>query len=145
MKTLSIQQPYAGLITLGLKQYETRTWNAKHRGKLAIHSSAKMTREGKELLQWLTVELPDKFFPGSEAMNMCNQMGMVLGAVTLTDTYSTNSRNNVLAQTTSIERLLGDYEPNRYFWKCENPVVFPSPVPAVGKLGLWNWEPPEWI
>lgn len=54
MKAISIQNPWAGLIILGLKSYETRSWNTKHRGKLAIHSSAKMSADGKEVLNWLT-------------------------------------------------------------------------------------------
>lgn len=141
MKCISIQQPWAGLIILGIKSYETRSWNTKHRGKLAIHSSAKMSADSKETLLWLRKELPDKFFPDSEAMNMCNQMGMVLGTVDLRSTHSTNDGG----PGDSLERLLGDYSENRWYWKLKNPIIFPSPVPAVGKLSLWNWEPPEWI
>lgn len=38
MKTLSIRQPWATLIMLGEKDIEIRTWNAKHRGPLLIHT-----------------------------------------------------------------------------------------------------------
>ena len=41
MKTLTIWQPYAQAITLGLKTYETRSWFTKYRGKIAIHASIK--------------------------------------------------------------------------------------------------------
>jgi len=143
MKTLTIQQPYAGLLILGIKKNETRSWNTKHRGKLAIHSSAKMTADGKQTLEWLSKELPDVFFPGSEAMIMCTRLGMVLGTVNVIETFSTNSSYNVAVHTESLERYLGDYSANRYFWKCEDPVQFASPVPAVGKLSIWNWEKPE--
>jgi hypothetical protein len=139
-KTLTISQPFAGLLILGIKHHETRSWNTKHRGKLAIHSSARMTADGKQVLDWLCKELPDVFFPGSEAMYMCTQLGMVLGTVNVTDTVSTNENRPI----ESLERLLGDYSPNRYYWKCENPVMFAAPVPAVGKLSIWNWEQPSY-
>ena len=38
---LSVQQPYASLIVLGIKQYEGRTWATSHRGRLWIVSSSK--------------------------------------------------------------------------------------------------------
>jgi hypothetical protein len=136
MKTLTIQNPWAGLLILGIKHNETRSWNTKHRGNLAIHSSAKMTADGKRTLDWLCKELPDVFFPGSKAMTVCTQLGMVLGTVNVTETVSTNEARQI----ESLERLLGDYSANRYYWKCENPVMFSAPVPAVGKLSIWNWE-----
>lgn len=139
MKTLTIQQPFAGLLILGIKLHETRSWNTKHRGKLAIHSSAKMTADGKRTLDWLCKELPDVFFPSSKAMTVCTQLGMVLGTVNVSETVSTNEKSPI----ESLERHLGDYSANRYYWKCENPVQFPSPVPAVGKLSIWNWDKPD--
>lgn len=39
MKVLSIRQPWATLICLGVKPIENRTWQTKHRGALAIHAS----------------------------------------------------------------------------------------------------------
>jgi len=137
MKTLSIQQPYAGLLILGIKHHETRSWNTKHRGLLAIHASAKLTFDGKQMLNWLMQNDPNRFFVGSESYEMCTRLGMVLGTVRITDTRSTNDGFKI----ESLESIVGDFSPNRYFWTCDNPVVFASPVPAVGKLSLWNWEP----
>lgn len=41
MKALSLDQPYASLLVMGIKQIETRGWNSKHRGELAIHATAR--------------------------------------------------------------------------------------------------------
>lgn len=41
MKALSLHQPYASAITLGLKRYETRSWFTKYRGPLVIHAALK--------------------------------------------------------------------------------------------------------
>ena len=41
MKALTIQQPWASLITMGVKIIETRSWSSKYRGPLAIHAGLK--------------------------------------------------------------------------------------------------------
>lgn len=41
MKALTIYQPYADLIALSAKRYETRSWATNHRGPTAIHAGAK--------------------------------------------------------------------------------------------------------
>lgn len=38
MKAITIRQPWASLIALGIKQVETRSWSTKHRGRIAIHA-----------------------------------------------------------------------------------------------------------
>lgn len=39
MKIITLWQPWASLIALNLKQYETRSWSTKYRGKIAIHAA----------------------------------------------------------------------------------------------------------
>lgn len=38
MKALTLHQPWASLIALGVKTIETRSWSTKYRGPLAIHA-----------------------------------------------------------------------------------------------------------
>ena len=40
MKALSIIQPWASLIAVGIKDIETRTWRTNYRGEFLIHASA---------------------------------------------------------------------------------------------------------
>lgn len=42
MKVLSMIQPWASLFLSNEAHYETRTWNTKYRGSLAIHTSKKI-------------------------------------------------------------------------------------------------------
>jgi hypothetical protein len=42
MKTLSLWQPHAQAISLGIKPYETRGWYTSYRGPLAIHAAKKL-------------------------------------------------------------------------------------------------------
>jgi activating signal cointegrator 1 len=39
MKAISICQPWATLIVIGAKRFETRSWKTDYRGILAIHAS----------------------------------------------------------------------------------------------------------
>ena len=45
MRALSLWQPHATAIALGLKPWETRGWPTGYRGPLAIHASKKVFRE----------------------------------------------------------------------------------------------------
>ncbi|KXG09931.1 hypothetical protein AT864_01491 [Anoxybacillus sp. P3H1B] len=38
MKAITIKQPWATLIALGEKKFETRSWKTNYRGKIAIHA-----------------------------------------------------------------------------------------------------------
>lgn len=136
MKALTIQQPWAGLLVLGIKKFETRTWKTAHRGKLAIHSSARITHDGKKLLEFLKQDIPHVFFEGSEAMKVCTTPGSVLGEVEVISMISSNSDYTF----SNPEKLLGDFSPDRWLWRCEDPVIYIAPVPAFGKLSLWNWD-----
>ena len=44
MKVLTLHQPWASLIALGVKAIETRSWSTKYRGPLAIHAGVKKPR-----------------------------------------------------------------------------------------------------
>lgn len=48
MKALSIRQPWASLIVLGLKDIENRTWATRQRGTVLVHASKGMTRTEHE-------------------------------------------------------------------------------------------------
>ena len=48
MKALSIRQPWASLIVLGIKDIENRAWNTRERGTILVHASKGMTRAEHE-------------------------------------------------------------------------------------------------
>lgn len=51
VKTLSLWQPWASLVALGVKTIETRSWSTEYRGPLAIHASAR--ESALHYLGWL--------------------------------------------------------------------------------------------
>lgn len=136
MKVLSLLSPWAGLVVLGTKQFETRSWRTKYRGHLGIHASASMTKEGKALLDWLSKNHKD-FKEGSYNYDICTRRAAIIGSVELVDVHSTNASPVAISD---LEGRLGNFDPNRFFWEMKNPVVFDTPIMAKGALNIWNYE-----
>lgn len=42
VKALTLHQPWATLVAIGVKRIETRSWSTKYRGPLAIHAAARV-------------------------------------------------------------------------------------------------------
>ena len=56
MKILSIRQPWAHLIVIGIKDIENRTWYPSYRGPLLVHASVTAVDEDFEKAQILLGE-----------------------------------------------------------------------------------------
>jgi len=141
MKAITIWQPYATLIMLGLKEFETRSWATNYRGPLVIHA-AKRWDEARaldcsrvaELLRecaFSTSQLDDDqrrllYTPTSDTL------GGALGVVDLTHCAQMDEGGSY------FENEVGSFGPGRYGWKCERPRIFETPIAAQGKQGLWT-------
>lgn len=139
IKAITLHQPWASAIVLGLKEYETRSWQIYHRGHLAIHA-------GKT---WdLTAEMLAKdfaaHFPACAPLAQPLPFGAVIGIVKVTDCVPTEDLVTVWGglRISKQERRLGNFAPGRYAWKLEVIELFSEPIPCAGKQGLWNWERP---
>lgn len=131
MKALTIWQPWASLIASGEKQYETRSWETKYRGPLAIHAGlGDMTKElfectsfYREALHWSSVPaLPS---------------GGVLCIVNLVECLPTAGLS-----ISQKEQNFGDFSSGRFAWKLELVERFEKPILVSGKQGLWEWVRP---
>lgn len=47
MKALTLHQPWAQFVALGVKTIETRSWSTDYRGRLLIHAGAQRSHHGK--------------------------------------------------------------------------------------------------
>jgi hypothetical protein len=154
MKTLSLYQPWATLVVIGAKKFETRSWATNYRGPLLIHASKKFTRED----QRLCYAAPFSKYVGGHFLDR----GAILGRVELVDCITTEEwlkqntqpagpiKRLVLVDTTKGEELFlkqtsaeeyhfGDFSYGRFAWKLENPIEFDEPIAAKGSLGLWEF------
>jgi len=137
MKALTLTQPWATLVILGIKKMETRSWYPRdgHWDRLAIHAGKGWSRDDREFADELHARgiLP---IPSNELPH-----GVVLGTVQL----SGLARSHIALrweEATDLEQELGDYSAGRYAWLLSAPQPFAEPIPARGALGLWEWERP---
>lgn len=104
------------------KDVENRKQRTHYRGTLAIHVATRVARNYTELLP------PPDVFPWAAALlatsPLHGKFGHVIGTVELVD-------------------CVRDYDspwalPDHWHWVLENPRMI-EPVPAKGRLGLWEW------
>lgn len=130
MKALSLWQPWASLVVLGLKQYETRSWKTTYRGTLVIHAAKTWNMECSDALSEFTnrfkVELGNAPF------------GMAIGSVELVEVFPTDFIDKRLLS--KQERAFGDFNKGRYAWMLRNPIMFTEPIPCTGHQRLWEVE-----
>ncbi len=133
MKALTLTQPWATLVILGVKRWETRGWYTQHRGRIAIHAAKGWTKADREFAD----ELREMgVLPADEPL----PLGAVLGTVRLDGLIRTHP-DIVARHISPTEYMLGDYSPGRYGWELGAVERFPDPIPARGALGLWDWSP----
>ncbi|MFD2116365.1 ASCH domain-containing protein [Paenibacillus yanchengensis] len=123
MKAITIHQPWATLIAIGAKRFETRSWSTKYRGALAIHAAKKIDREACErepiksvLAKYgYTVDnLPTGAVVATAELNECFLVKHdVIGGVVLLESDKRNTHFNTLDN----EYYFGEYSSGRYAWK----------------------------
>lgn len=148
MRMLTLWQPWASLIALGLKQYETRDWKTFYRGKLVIHAAKRpIDQAGRELIADL------RFMQGQEMRISGDESAYPLGCVVaiadltdcqrMFDTYFFGSTKLPPSQIaidsiSDLEEAVGYWAHGRYALKLENVIALPEPIPAIGRQGLIN-------
>lgn len=129
-KALSLWQPWASLIAVGAKQYETRSWATKYRGPLIIHAS-KTTQ-----IDWTDRKFMNRLTNvGLNIKELPTGCGLCL--VNLVAIYRTEEIAPYLSEQ---ELAFGNYSPGRAAWKLEIVRVFNKPVPGRGAQGLFEWQ-----
>jgi hypothetical protein len=142
MKCLSVAQPWASLIVLGFKQFETRRWHTAYRGLLAIHASSRTSAAARALCRQ---EPYRSLLAGAGLEPGDLPLGKVIGGVEIADCV----RVEDLVEVPEAERGLGDFGPGHWAWRLGRPIRLPVPLPARGWLGIFEldvpspWEVPQ--
>lgn len=118
MRALSLKQPWASYVAIGLKTIETRTWSTKYRGKLLIVSS-------KTFDQNFPAE---RVTQGIKTLGLDLPMGQALAIVDLIRCRPMRPEDEKLAMT---------YRPDLYAWVLAN-IQTLVPFPVRGRLGLYE-------
>jgi len=138
MKAISLWQPWATLIALGHKRFETRSWPTKYRGTLAIHATKRMPDDVLDLVMEI-----DGFLPrGEDLVTSIERLprGAVVAVCELVDVFRMN--DDVIERQTKLELAVGDWRFGRFAWELANVQPLATPIPARGAQGLWEWTPP---
>ena len=154
MKIITLWQPWASMIPLGLKRYETRSWATDYRGPLLIHA-AKRPVDTKGAIVWTQVlELAKKedlpkasigFNTGKVHVDL--PVGAVLAIGELTGCFEMIETKPVapivsrptvaIDSQTELELAVGDWQVGRFAWKLEN-IRSLDPILWKGAQGLRN-------
>ncbi len=130
MKAITLWQPWASLIAVGAKQYETRPWKTNYRGRIAIHAARR------------------KVIPPSDVMKVMKEHGLkinelkygvIVCTAELVDCVKLD-RNTPIMEITIGEEIVGDWSHGRYAWKLEDIKVLDTPLAVTGFQKLWNLD-----
>lgn len=122
IKGISLHQPWASAMALGLKKNETRHWTTSYRGSLLIHAAKRkptkyeiniffhILRNFGHPIYWLS-RLP---------------YGAILCKVNLIDCQQIGHENCL--ETNTLEYYLGNYDHDRFMWITDNLKVLKEPI-----------------
>jgi len=133
MKALTIWQPWASLLALQMKRYETRSWSTDYRGQLAIHAAKGFQKSQRAMFECWPVY--DYFkqngieYPGQLPLGAVIAVCDLVECIRITHAF--------VATQPKAERQLGDFTLGRYAWRLTN-VTRIEPVYVRGQQGLWN-------
>lgn len=140
---ISLWQPWASAVVTphprypgrGMKEYETRSWTTKVRGRILIHAA-------KKNVPW---DVLSHFGHIADNLLLVHggklPVGAIIGSVEIEDIITSEhfyKNGSDLSKTPIDEYHWGDWEPNRFGWKLTDPVSFEQPILWKGQQGFWK-------
>ncbi len=133
MRALSLWDPWAMLVAIRAKRYETRSWGTSYRGPIAIHSTKKFDEEDRSIC------LCEPFRSALVAGGIKTLGAMPRGAIIAVGRLVGIARaEDERASLSEQERAFGDYSDGRFAWVFADVRRLPEPVPCSGLQGLWT-------
>lgn len=131
---LSLYPPYATLVAILAKKIETRSWEIKYRGLLAIHATKSFPKWANEICS----KEPFKSTLASAGYNSYKELptGKVVALSNIVDCFQFTADNIP----DEPEYSFGDYSPGRYGIVLANTIRLPEPILAKGSQRLWKWR-----
>lgn len=152
MKALTIWQPWASLIMLGVKPYEFRRWPAPRSligQRIVVHAAKRSARD--EIAELLRA--PDRL-KGSvtlDPVGLAKAMDLLDAAWTgrIDLPISAGLGTAILGEPKRALDLFratmdaDDINPDMWGWPLGAIEPFASPIPVRGAQGFWEWPTPE--
>lgn len=127
MKTITIKEPWATLITEGYKEYEFRVWKTNYRGDILLHA-------GKSYDEDNLARFKDK--------NLTYSPGKIIAKAKLTDCVLVDeefAKKMLEKDPVVYSNLKRKRDKKLYGFKIEN-VEKIDPIEVNGKLSLWEYD-----
>ena len=137
MRALTLLEPWATLVVLGKKEWETRSWPTKIRERVAIHASKGFPRKNQDIC------FEEHFFKALRRHGVEHSRfapGCVIGFADILDCLRTEDVRDTL---TADEIAFGDWSDGRWCYRLGNPETT-VPIPARGALNFWRWKNPRY-
>ncbi len=165
MKCISLHQPWASLVVLGAKKFETRSWPTSYRGPLLIHAAKKWNPQLQATCFSDPIEgelydaghISNDGLGGKSSWKNPLPFGSIIGGVSLDECYEVVpcQRSPAEAQDPLMDELasasgqriqlpagdewrFGDFGIGRFAWQLSNPRRFAMPIPFCGRQGFFN-------
>lgn len=160
MNVITIQQPWASLViepredtSLGIKDIENRTWPCpiKHIGERVLIHAGMDNHLSKlkygDTIQFMNQEQIDKVLKEGKQTEIFGSIlptGAIIGSVEIVDCVI-NHPSIWAEKSHAWNWLRGETIPKEirktiYNWVLANPIKFPEPIPAKGKLRFWDFD-----
>ena len=145
MRALTLHQPWATLIALGIKTIETRSWpppSGLLGQTIAIHAGRKLQpNPGPQIETILRQTHGDHWrrrLPAGAVVVTATirDACQIAGPAAATGCFVTHGRHIVATDP------YGDFSAGRWLWFLSDIKALPEPIPATGRQRLWHWEPP---
>jgi len=136
LRCISLHQPYASAVALGLKKIETRNRPTFVTGLIGIHA-AKLSNQSlrDRFYQFCGVPLVGNAFKVAGMQDFDNlPFGKIVAVAELVESVNTEMvRRNLSVP----EFLFGDYDNGRHAWILKEIRPIARPIPAKGKRGFF--------
>jgi len=158
MKAITVWQPWASLIAIGAKGFETRGWATDYRGPIAIHAAAKdpdSATTGILSDDVITMLKALGMSPGQYGPKMFASLprGAIIATAELVGCWKIWAgwrvglpgvpcidQPNQWRAIIEPEYTFGDWTPGRYAWELAKVKMLDTPIPAKGMQRLWDWK-----
>ena len=150
MKAITLWQPWATMMALGVKAFETRSWSTDHRGRIAVHAAASEQAWARDKFweePFLSVlvgagyegpeHLPRGVILSVHELKGCYATPTIRGTTTI---YAGSVEGHLKIPPSWPESALGDYSPGRYAWHMPLGWALDVPISIRGRQRLWEWK-----
>ena len=151
MYAITLHQPWASLITLGIKTVETRSWPAPERlvgQTIAVHAGKRVVRKpGVAVENEMWAHLGEdwrKVIPVGAVLATVTLAGMArVKHVNPTTGHAVHDRSTEVGCAVGLGQTRidpwGDFSPDRWLCLLADVRALPDPAPAIGHQSFWRW------